>query len=342
MVIPHYPASEGMSAKRSSRTDCYNEHNPIIEESERIMSDITPREPGKEEPAASLMYLNGQVIPVADAGLSVIDHGFLYGDGLFEGIRAYGGRIWKLDEHLDRLYRCAKVLLIDIPISQVEFRNAVRNIVRVNGLSDCYIRVTVSRGVGLGLDPKNIVHPTIAIMPAKLSLYPQEMYDNGLNVVTVSTRIARPDSWEVRVKSTGKYLNNIMAKFEANRMGAGEGLMLNMEGYVAEATGDNIFVVQKGRLLTPPASAGILEGITRMAVMEIAGAAGIGVEERNLTLFDVYTADESFLTGTAAEMIPMTMLDGRVIGNGKPGPITRKLIERFRARTASEGVPVED
>jgi branched-chain amino acid aminotransferase len=190
------------------------------------------------------MYLNGEIIPVADARLSVIDHGFLYGDGIFEGIRAYGGRVWKLDEHLDRLYRCARVLLIDLPISKPEMREVVRETLRANGLADAYIRVTVTRGVGLGLDPKNIKNPTVAIMPSKLALYPPEMYDKGLEVVTVSTRIARPDSWEVRVKSTGKYLNNIMAKFEANRMGAGEGLMLNMEGFVAEATGDNIFVIK--------------------------------------------------------------------------------------------------
>ncbi len=298
-----------------------------------------------EEPAtppSPIMYLNGEFVAVADARLSVMDHGFLYGDGIFEGIRAYGGRVWKLNEHLDRLYRSARVLLIDIPIPKSEMRDAVRRALRENNLTDAYIRVTVTRGVGLGLDPKNIQNPTIAIMPSSLSLYPPSMYENGLEVVTVSTRIARPDSWEVRVKSTGKYLNNIMAKFEANRMGAGEGLMLNMEGFVAEATGDNLFIVHAGKLLTPPPSAGILEGITRAVVMQLASASGIGLEERNLTLFDVYTADEAFLTGTAAEMIPMVVLDGRVIGDGKPGPITKKLTDRFRARTQTEGVPIED
>lgn len=310
------------------------------------MPEPTSKPPEEVEesaaPSSPMMYLNGEIVPVADARLSVTDHGFLYGDGMFEGIRAYGGRVWKLDEHLDRLYHSARVLLVDIPISKNEMRNAVRRALRANGLSDAYIRVTVTRGVGLGLDPRNIVNPTIAIMPSELSLYPQEMYDAGLDVVTVSTRIPRPDSWEVRVKSTGKYLNNIMAKFEANRMGAGEGLMLNMHGYVAEATGDNIFVVHAGKLLTPPPSAGILEGITRGVVMQLANATGIGVEERNLTLFDVYTADEAFLTGTAAEMIPMVRLDGRTIGDGKPGVITRRLTDRFRARTRTEGVPIED
>jgi branched-chain amino acid aminotransferase len=298
------------------------------------IENAAPREP--------MMYLNGEIVAVKDARLSVMDHGFLYGDGIFEGIRAYAGKVWKLDEHIDRLYNSARVLLIDIPIPKKEMRDAVRLALRENGLSDAYIRVTVTRGIGLGLDPKNIHNPTIAIMPAKLALYPQEMYENGLDVVTVSTRVPRPDALEMRVKSTGKYLISIMAKFEANRMGAGEGLMLNSEGHVADATGDNIFVIHGGKILTPPPSAGILEGITRAVAMQIATSASIGVEERNLTLFDVYTADEAFLTGTAAEMIPMVRLDGRVIGDGKPGHITKRLIEKFRARTQTEGIPIED
>ncbi len=293
-------------------------------------------------PPAPLMYLNGEVVHAHEAKLSVIDHGFLYGDGVFEGIRAYGGRVWKLDEHVARLYKSLKVILVDLPMTPQEMRDTIRMILRRNHLTDAYIRVTVSRGLGLGLDPRGVSNPTVAIMPSKLSLYPEEMYEKGLNVVTVSTRIPTADAWEVRVKSTGKYLNNIMAKFEANRMGAGEGLMLNSAGCVAEATGDNVFIVVGGKLLTPPGSAGILEGITRAAVMEIATAAGYGVEERNLTLFDLYTADEAFLTGTAAEMIPMVRLDDRKIGNGKPGPITNKLIRMFRARTASDGVSIED
>jgi branched-chain amino acid aminotransferase len=297
---------------------------------------------GSTNAATPVMYLNGKIVPVAEAKLSVVDHAFLYGDGLFEGIRAYGGKVWKLDEHVDRLFLGARVLMIDLPISKKQMRDAVRQTLRLNGLSDAYIRVTVSRGVGLGLDPRNISNPTVAIMTSKLALYPPEMYEHGLEVVTVSTRVARPDSWEVRVKSTGKYVSNILAKLEANRQGAGEGLMLNMEGYVAEATGDNIFVIRGGRILTPPPSAGILEGITRAVAIEIANTSGYHVEEKNLTLFDVYTADECFLTGTGAEMIAMCKLDGRLIGNGKPGPITKKLIQKFRARTKSEGVPIED
>lgn len=293
-------------------------------------------------PPTPVMYLNGKMVPVADAKLSVVDHAFLYGDGLFEGIRAYGGKVWKLDEHIDRLYKGAHVLMIDLPISKRQMRDVIRQALRANGLSDAYIRVTVSRGVGLGLDPKNISNPTIAIMPSKLALYPPEMYEHGLEVVTVSSRVPRADSLEVRVKSTGKYVANIQAKLEANRQGAGEGLMLNTEGYVAEATGDNIFVIRGGRILTPPASAGILEGITRTTAIEIANTSGYHVEEKNLTLFDVYTADESFLTGTGAEMISMCKLDGRLIGSGKPGPITKKLIQKFRLRTKSEGIPIED
>jgi branched-chain amino acid aminotransferase len=288
------------------------------------------------------MYLNGKMVPVADAKLSVVDHSFLYGDGLFEGIRAYNGRVWRLDEHIERLYNGARVLMIDLPITRKQMRDAIRQSLRLNGLSDAYIRVTVSRGVALGLDPKNVKDPTVAIMPSKLALYPAEMYEKGLEVVTVSTRVARADSFEVRVKSTGKYVSNIQAKLEANRQGAGEGLLLNSEGYVAEATGDNIFIISGGRILTPPASAGILEGITRAATIEIANTSGYRVEETNLTLFDVYTADEAFLTGTGAEMISMCKLDGRLIGEGKPGPITKKLVQKFHARTKSEGVPIED
>ncbi|HEY3414256.1 MAG TPA: branched-chain-amino-acid transaminase [Armatimonadota bacterium] len=292
--------------------------------------------------ATPVMYLDGKMVPVAEARLSVLDHGFLYGDGLFEGIRAYGGKVWKLDEHLDRLYNGAHVLMIDLPITKRQMRDAIRQTLRANGLSDAYIRVTVTRGIGLGLDPKNIANPTVAIMTSKLSLYPVEMYEHGLEVVTVSSRVPRPDSLEVRVKSTGKYVANIQAKLEANRQGAGEGLLLNGEGYVAEATGDNIFIIRGGRIMTPPASAGILEGITRATAIEIANTSGYRVEEMNLSLFDVYTADEAFLTGTGAEMISMCKLDGRLIGNGKPGPITKKLIAKFRARTKSEGVPIED
>lgn len=287
------------------------------------------------------VYINGQLVPKEEAKISVFDHGLLYGDGVFEGIRAYNGRIFKLDEHIQRLYRSAHTFLIELPISQAEMRNAVIETLRANDLRDAYIRITVSRGTGLGLDPRNVVGPpTIIIITDKLSLYPESMYENGLEVITVSVRVPPAQAIDPRVKSLGKYINNIMAKFLANQYGAGEGLMLTVDGYVAEATGDNLFIVSDGAIYTPPASVGILEGITRNTVIELAKKEGYKVEERMMTLYDVYNADEAFLTGTAAEMIPMVKLDGRTIGTGKPGPITKHLLECFHQLTREEGVPV--
>jgi branched-chain amino acid aminotransferase len=220
-------------------------------------------------------------------------------------------------------------------------REAVIQTLRANNLRDAYIRITVSRGTGLGLDPRNVVGPpTIIIITDSLSLYPESMYENGLEVITVSVRVPPAQAIDPRVKSLGKYINNIMAKFLANQYGAGEGLMLTVDGYVAEATGDNLFIVSDGAIYTPPASVGILEGITRNTVIELARQQGYKVEERMMTLYDVYNADEAFLTGTAAEMIPMVKLDGRTIGTGKPGPITKHLLECFHQLTREEGVPV--
>lgn len=287
-----------------------------------------------------LVYLNGNLVPLEDAAVSVYDHGFLYGDGVFEGIRVYGGKVFKLGEHISRLYMSAHALMIDMPIKDDEFVQAVLNLVRRNQVVDGYIRVTVTRGVGLGLDPRNVRNTTVVIMTDRLALYPEEMYRDGLEAVTVSTRITPPQSLEPRIKSLGKYVINIQAKIEANRMGAGEGLMLNTQGYVAEATGDNIFIVKNSVIVTPPPYAGILQGITRDTVIELAREKGYEVVERLFTLFDVYTADECFLTGTAAEVIPMVKLDSRTIGNGKPGPITIGLMQSFRTLTKSEGVPV--
>lgn len=287
------------------------------------------------------IYINGKLYPEAEAKVPVFDHGHMYGDGVFEGIRVYNSRIWKGVEHVERLYRSAHTFLIEIPLTQEEFLDRIRETVRANGLTDGYVRVTVTRGNALGLDPRNVKgEPNVIIIASNLALYPEEAYTKGLEVVTVSVRTPPADVIEPRIKSLGRYVNNIMAKFQANQYGAGEGLMLNTEGYVAEATGDNIFVVSKGMLLTPPASIGILEGITRQETMSIAREMGIPVEERVLTLYDVYNADEAFLTGTAAEMIPMVKLDGRAIGDGKPGPITWRLIGEFRRRTQEEGVPV--
>lgn len=288
----------------------------------------------------SMVYLNGKLVPESEAVVSVIDHGFMYGDGLFEGIRVYNRRVFKLNEHVARLYFGAKALAIEIPMAQEQFVDAVCGLVRTNELTDGYIRVTVTRGPALGLDPRNCGKPTIVIMTGKLALYPEEMYRNGLFVVTVSTRVPPSQSLEPRIKSTGKYVCNIQAKMEANMVNAGEGLMLNTEGYVAECTGDNIFLIKNGKILTPPAHAGILEGITRATVMEIAREAGYEVTETMMNLFDVYTCDECFLTGTAAEVIPVVDVDGRKIGDGKPGETTIKLMKAFRAVTATEGVPV--
>jgi len=284
--------------------------------------------------------LNGALTPKEEAVIPFYDHGLLYGDGLFEGIRVYGGRVFKLDEHVARLYYSAKALNITMPAPPEATRESILETVRANGHRDGYIRVTVTRGTGLGLDPKHIKGgANVYISCEQLALYPAEMYETGLVVATVSTRLPSPDVIDPRVKCTGKYINNIMAKAEANRQGAGEGLMLTREGYVGEATGDNIFLVKDGALTTPPASLGILQGITRDTVIALAREAGYSVGEPIITQYDVYNADEVFLTGTAAEVIPAVQFDGRLIGVGKPGPITRELIAAFREHTRTTGVP---
>jgi len=284
--------------------------------------------------------LNGDLVKKEEAVIPFYDHGLLYGDGLFEGIRVYGGRVFKLDEHVARLYYSAKALNINIPATQQTTREIILETVRANGHREGYVRVTVTRGTGLGLDPKHIKgEANVYISCEQLALYPPEMYENGLIVATVSTRLPSPDVIDPRVKCTGKYINNIMAKAEANRSGAGEGLMLTREGYVGEATGDNIFLVKNGQLLTPPATIGILQGITRDTVITLAEEAGISVFEPIMTQYDVYNADEAFLTGTAAEVIPAVEFDGRLIGDGKPGPMTRQLMAAFREHTRISGVP---
>jgi branched-chain amino acid aminotransferase len=286
--------------------------------------------------------INGELIPKERAVAPLYDHGLLYGDGVFEGIRVYNNRVFKLDEHVARLFYSCKAININIGTDIAAMRNRILQTVKANKHENGYIRVTVTRGTGLGLDPKHIKsEANVYISCEQLALYPQEMYDNGLVVVTVSTRLPSPDVIDPRVKCTGKYINNIMAKAEANRSGAGEGLMLTREGYVGEATGDNIFLVKNGELFTPPASLGILQGITRDTVIALAKLAGIAVHEPLITQYDVYNADELFLTGTAAEVIPAVQVDGRVIGDGKPGPITKKLIAAFREHTKIGGVLVE-
>lgn len=278
-----------------------------------------------------MVYLNGKVVPSSEAVVSIYDHGFLYGDGVFEGIRVYNRKVFKLKEHISRLYQGTKAVGIGIPMPEEEFVNAVLEVVRANEVVDGYIRVTVTRGVGLGLDPRVCKTPTIVISTDQLALYSQELYDRGLDVVTCSTRVPPAQSIEPRIKTTGKYICNIQAKMEANRTNAGEGLMLNVEGYVAECTGDNLFILKNGKIYTPPPAAGILEGITRNTAIQLAEDAGFEVIEKMLTLYDIYSADECFLTGTAAEVIPVVSLDGRKIGSGKPGEVTVKLIRSFRA-----------
>ncbi|MBV9852330.1 MAG: branched-chain-amino-acid transaminase [Armatimonadetes bacterium] len=287
------------------------------------------------------VWINGDLVPQERAFVPLYDHGMLYGDGLFEGIRVYNNRVFKLEEHVARLYGSAQALNIVLPAAPAAIRAAILGTARANGHANGYIRVTVTRGTGLGLDPKHIKTPAnVYISCEQLSLYPQEMYETGLIVATVSTRLPSPDVIDPRVKCTGKYINNILAKAEANRQGAGEGLMLTREGYVGEATGDNLFLVKNGALTTPPASLGILQGITRDTVIDLALGMGLSVTEPLITLYDVYNADEAFLTGTAAEVIPAVQFDGRTIGDGKPGPITRRLIAAFRKHTQTTGVPV--
>ena len=279
------------------------------------------------------VYINGKLYPKEDAKISVYDHGLLYGDGVFEGIRSYKGRVFRLDEHLDRLWESAQAIRLTIPLSRQELAQAVRDTLAANGIADGYIRLVVTRGAGtLGLDPNRTSDPQVIIITDYIALYPREMYEKGLEIVTVSTLRNHPAAVSPRIKSLN-YLNNILAKIEGQQAGCVEALMLNVRGEVAECTGDNIFLVRGGDLLTPPIDAGILAGVTRQAVIELASAAGIGVREIPLTRHDVYIAHECFLTGTAAEVVPVVTVDSRTIGSGHPGPVTRDLMHRFHLLT---------
>jgi branched-chain amino acid aminotransferase len=283
------------------------------------------------------VFIDGQFLDEADAKISVFDHGLLYGDGVFEGIRMYHNRIFKLKEHIQRLYWSAKAILLDIPMTPDELTRACVDTCKANGLRDGYIRLVVTRGRGtLGLDPRRCPKASVIIIASTIQLYPEEYYHKGLTIVTVPTTRNLPNSVNPAIKSLN-YLNNILARIEANNAGVEEAIMLNSEGFVAECTGDNIFLVHQGRLVTPPLSAGALYGITRGTVLDCAKALGIPTAEPNLTRYDVYIADEMFLTGTAAEMVPVVKVDGRVIGDGKPGPITLNLLEAFRERTKVDG-----
>ncbi len=287
-----------------------------------------------------VIYMNGRLVPENEAVISVFDHGFLYGDGVFEGIRAYNGRIFKLEEHILRLFESAHSIMLPIPVDHHHMVRAVVDTVNANKLSDAYIRVVVSRGVGdLGLDPQKCKESRVVIIADKIKLFPEELYEEGLSVVTVATRRNSADALDPKIKSLN-YLNNILVKLEANRAGVFEAVMMTSQGFICEGSGDNIFIYRKGKLITPPPYLGILEGITREAIMQLARKEEIQVEEAPFTRHDLYVAEECFLTGTAAEVIPVTEVDRRIIGSGKPGPITRRLMERFRELTSNEGVPL--
>ena len=289
---------------------------------------------------SNYIYLNGSYVPKEEAKVSVFDHGFLYGDGVFEGIRAYRGRVFMLDEHLTRLYDSAKSILLTIPESIEEMKEATLETIRKNGLQDAYIRIVVSRGTGdLGLDPRKCPKATTVIISSSITLFPQELYEKGLTVITVATRRNIPDALDPKIKSLN-YLNNILVKLEANRAGVLEAIMLNREGFVCEGSGDNIFIVKRGCIITPPAYIGALEGITRQVVIDLAAEAGYKLLEQPFTRHDLYVADECFLTGTAAEVIPVIDVDSRTIGNGRPGPITLEIIKRFHNKVGNEGAVI--
>jgi branched-chain amino acid aminotransferase len=282
------------------------------------------------------VYINGKLFDKSEAKVSVFDHGLLYGDGVFEGIRAYSGRVFRLEQHVDRLYESAKGIFLEIPMSREAMADAIRQTLATNKLTDAYIRVVVTRGAGsLGLDPRRTTDPQVIIITDKIALYPPELYQHGLKIITAATTRNHPNAVNPRIKSLN-YLNNILGKIEATQSGCLEALMLNHKGEVAECTGDNVFVVQRGVIHTPTIDSGILEGITRDAVIELARGAGYTVIERIMDRLDVFKADECFLTGTAAELIPVVECDGRVIGDGRPGPITRDLLERFHALVREE------
>ncbi|MCX6945289.1 MAG: branched-chain-amino-acid transaminase [Verrucomicrobiota bacterium] len=286
------------------------------------------------------IYLDGKFVDEADAKISVFDHGLLYGDGVFEGIRLYGGNIFRLEEHLERLEYSAKAILLKLPLTRKELSEVTCETCRQNNLTDAYIRLVVTRGVGdLGLAPWLCPKPTVFVIASKITLYPQEHYDNGLAIVTVPTRRINPAALPPTIKSLN-YLNNILGKIEARQFGALEAIMLNDQGYIAECTADNVFIVHKGELLTPAASQGALKGITRSAIFAIAQELGIPIREQELTRYDVWIADECFLTGSGAEVIPVVKLDGREIGSGRPGPLTQRVLEAFRRRVRIEGTRI--
>ncbi len=293
--------------------------------------------PDKESKGLKI-YLNGRLVDKQDATVSVFDHGLLYGDGVFEGIRSYDGLVFKLKEHLDRLYESAHTLMLEVPLSKPAMEKAVIETLKANRLKDAYIRLVVTRGVGdLGLDPRKCPKATLFIIADKIALYPKEYYDKGLKLVTVPTVRNHPEALNPQLK-TLNYLNNILAKIEATNAGVDEAILMNAQGYVTECTGENIFFVKGRRVVTPPPYVGILKGITRDAAMRLAASAGLEVSEDVFTRHELYTSDEVFLTGTAAEIVPVVRIDNRRIGEGMPGKTTLRLMSEFRKLTLREGV----
>jgi branched-chain amino acid aminotransferase len=286
-----------------------------------------------------LVYLDGKFVPEEEAKISIFDHGFLYGDGVFEGIRAYNGRVFRLREHMNRLYDSAKAIDLQIPITKEEFEKIILETLRINKLRDAYIRPIVTRGVGdLGLDPRKCKKPTIIVITKPWGKLYGDLYERGLKAVTVAVRRNPCDALPPNIKSLN-YLNNILAKIEANAKGGDEAIFLDKFGFISEGSGDNVFIVKNGSILTPP-TINNLPGITREVVIEIIKKLGIPFAERNLSLYDLYTADEVFVTGTAAEIAPIVEVDGRKIGDGKPGKLTKRLMEEFEKVTQTEGVPI--
>src|SRR3989475_691702 len=306
---------------------------------------VEPAIEGRPRPTAvgvkdAKIYIDGKFYSEADAKISVFDHGLLYGDGIFEGIRFYNGRVFRLEEHLLRLWDSARSICLEIPMSIRDMTEAVLEPIRQNHLRDGYIRLLVTRGIGnLGLNPTQCKSPSVIIIAATIALYHEDFYKKGLTIVTCATRRTSPGALNPAVKSLN-YLNNVMARVEANLAGADEALMLNDAGNVAECTADNVFIVKHGQIFTPPVAAGALRGITRSVVFEIAAELGVKVRETDITRHDVFVADECFLTGTAAEIVPVVKADGRSIGSGKPGPITARIIARYRQVTRETGTPI--
>ena len=286
------------------------------------------------------IFIDGKYFDERTAKVSVFDHGLLYGDGIFEGIRIYNGRVFKLREHIDRLFYSAKAILLEIPMTRAALIKATVETCRKNKLRAGYIRLIVTRGRGtLGLNPRTCKNPSVIIIADKIQVYPQGLYARGMEIVTVPTVRNLHSAVNPAIKSLN-YLNNILAKIEANNAGVEEAVMLNAEGFVAECTADNLFIIKNGEVFTPPNSAGALYGITRQTVIDLAHAAGLKVSEPNLTRYDLYNADECFLTGTGAEIMPVVKIDGRVIGNGKPGKLTRALVEKYHGLTKVTGEPI--